>query len=263
MRTTNRLPRLWCLALLASLWASLASAAMASAATPPANGAILRQWSGEYRNETIATGERRGSEKFDLLVHPDGSRTLSISSDMTTRNAWFTVVLRNDAKFRPMEAAAFYWNGARYKGSGHFTVNADQLMAKSNGPISGQQQSATVVPARFSIGLHPVSGDGWHTAQHDPSGDALQTIALYSVEASADLTKPVLGTMLPLTVEFVGEETIEVPAGRFATKRYRLAGMNDLWVYGEERIVIRSDLPARGLRYVLTSLSGTAPLPRD
>jgi hypothetical protein len=31
--------------------------------------------------------------------------------------------------------------------------------------------------------------------------------------------------------------------------------MNDLWVYGADRIVIRSELPTRGLRYVLTSMS--------
>ncbi len=74
------------------------------------------------------------------------------------------------------------------------------------------------------------------------------------MEASADLAKPVLGSLVPLQIEFVGNETIDVPGGRFETQRYRLAGMNDLWVYGDERIVVRSDLPARGLRYVLIRL---------
>ena len=229
---------------------------------PHSNAAVARHWSGEYRNETIAGADRRGSEKFDLLVHPDGSRTISISSDMTTRNAWFTVVLRNDSNFRPVEATAFYWNGGRYKGSGHFVVTHDTVQAESNGPVSGQQTSQTTVPMKFSIGLHPVSADGWHTVQHDPKGDPRQSISLYSVEASADLSKPVLGSLVSLQIDFVGEETIEVPAGRFTTKRYRLAGMNDLWVYGEQRIVIRSDLPGRGLRYVLTSLNESAQPPR-
>lgn len=241
------------------LWLSAALSAIAADDTHT-NAAVTRHWSGEYRNETIATGERRGRESFDLLVHPDGSRTISIASDMTTRNAWFTVVLRNDANFRPLEASAFYWNGGRYKGSGHFLVMNDLVRGESNGPVSGAQIHETAVSARFSIGLHPVSADGWHTAQHDPNGDPRQTISLYSVEASSDLTKPVLGSLVPLQIEFIGKETIEVPAGRFETQRYRLAGMNDLWVYGEERIVIRSDLPARGLRYVLTRLeSGMSP----
>jgi len=229
-----------------------------AAETTNSNGAVARHWSGEYRNETIDSAERRGSEKFDLVVHPDGSRTIAISSDMTTRNAWFTVVLRNDANFRPIEASAFYWNSGRYKGSGYFTITEDRIVATSNGPTSGTQRGESPVPTRFSIGLHPVSADGWHTAQHEPNGDAKQTVSLYSIEASADVSKPVLGTIVPLSVEYVGDETIDVPAGRFETRRYKLAGMNDLWVHGEDRIVIRSDLPARGLRYVLTKLELSA-----
>ncbi len=254
---TRRRSALLCLAL------GLLTPPLAAPVATAANAAVVRHWSGEYRNESIATGERRGSEKFDLLVHPDGSHTLSITSDMTARHAWFTVVLRQDSNFRPLEASAFYWNGGRYKGSGHFLVTDETVQAQSNGPVSGRHHQQSKVPARFSLGLHPVSADGWHTALHDPKGTARQTISLYSVEASADLTKPVLGALLPLQIEFVGDETIEVPAGRYATKRYRLAGMNDLWVHGEERIVIRSDLPARGLRYVLTRLSDSAQPPRD
>lgn len=249
---TTRLARL-CLTLACTVW----STAHATDKTL-ANGAVVRQWSGEYRNETIDGGELRGSEKFDLVVHPDGSRTISISSDMTTRNAWFTVVLRNDTNFRPIEASAFYWNGGRYKGSGHFVVTSDSIRADSNGPVSGKQSQTTHIPDRLSIGLHPVSADGWHTAQYDPTGEPAQSIALYSIEASADVTKPVLGTVLPLRIEYIGDETIDVPAGRFNTRRYKLAGLSDLWVYGEDRIVIRSDLPARGLRYVLTKLESSA-----
>jgi hypothetical protein len=224
------------------------------ASTPDANASASRVISGSYRNETISGGERRGGETFELIIHPDGSRTLSISSDLTARNAWFTVVLRTAADFRPLEAYASYWNGGSFKGSGRFIVDGDRVLAESNGPASGLQRRESPVPARFSIGAHPVSGDGWHTASFDPAGPPRQQVSLYSVEAGADRAKPVLGTVLPLEMEYVGEETVEVPAGRFTVTRYRLAGMNDLWVYGPDRIVIKSELPARGLRYVLTSL---------
>lgn len=209
---------------------------------------------GEYRNETIAGAERRGEENFELVVFADGSRTLSISSDLSARQAWFTVVLRAAADFRPLEAYASYWTGGGYKGSGRFIVEGEKLLADSSGPMTGQQKSETRVPALFSIGTHPVSADGWHTVSFEPSGPARQKFTLYSVEASADRTKPVLGKLVMLDIEYLGEETIEVPAGKFVTQRYRLAGMNDLWIHGPDRIVIRSDLPARGTRYVLTSL---------
>lgn len=227
---------------------------LSATATAAGNGSTSRVISGEYRNETIAEGARRGGERFELAVHADGSRTLSISSDLTSRNAWFTVVLRSAADFRPLEAYADYWNGGVHKGSALFRVEGERVVAESRGNASGLQRSEVVVPARFSIGSHPVSADGWHTASHDPARPGKQSISLYSVEAGADPAKPVLGTLVALDIEYVGEETIEVPAGRFETRRYRLAGMNDLWVYGPDRIVIKSELPARGLRYVLTSL---------
>jgi hypothetical protein len=90
---TRRRSALLCLAL------GLLTPPLAAPVATAANAAVVRHWSGEYRNESIATGERRGSEKFDLLVHPDGSHTLSITSDMTARHAWFTVVLRQDSRF--------------------------------------------------------------------------------------------------------------------------------------------------------------------
>lgn len=235
--------------LVGALWVAASVTAIAAG-----NGATPRVISGEYRNETIAEGARRGGERFELAVHVDGSRTVSISSDLTSRNAWFTVVLRSAADFRPLEAYADYWNGGVHKGSGLFRVEGERVFAESRGKTSGVQRSETVVPARFSIGAHPVSADGWHTASHDATKPGKQQISLYSVEAGADPAKPVLGTLVSLDIEFLGEETIEVPAGRFETRRYRLAGMNDLWVHGPERIVVKSELPARGLRYVLTSL---------
>lgn len=236
------------------------TASAAQPVSPPISQAVaVRVVQGEYRSEGVAGGERRGSEYFQLVVNSDGSRTLSISSDLTWRNSWFTVVLRSAADFRPLEAYVNYWSGGRYKGSGHFVVEGERMLAESNGPDSGRQQQETAIPEHFSIGTHPVSADGWHTAALEASNRATskntRQLQLYSVEASADSAKPVLGTLVPLEVEYLGEETIEVPAGRFATQRYRLAGMNDLWVYGADRIVIRSELPRRGLRYVLTSMS--------
>jgi len=244
-------------ALLAAAFAILlanAGVVAANGGTPAAGSVAARVIDGEYRSEGIAAGERRGGERFQLVVHADGSRTLSISSDLTWRNAWFTVVLRSAADFRPLEAYASYWSAGRYKGSGHFSVDGSRLLAVSTGPESGRQTQEIEVPQRFSMGTHPVSADGWHTAGIIAASPTKRQFPIYSVEAGADLAKPVLGTLVSLEVEYLGEETIEVPAGRFVAGRYRLAGMNDLWVHGPDRLVIRSDLPARGLRYVLTTL---------
>lgn len=218
-----------------------------------ANGSLERRWLGQYRSETTSDGKVRGSETFEMLVHADGSRTLNISTDLRARQGWFNVTLRVAADHRPLEAYVNYWNAGRYKGSGYFLVDDSSLFASSAGP-AGRQQRITEVPRRFSIGAHPVAADGWHTASYDPVVAGKQSVSLYSIEAGVDPSRPVLGEIVPLEIELLGEEEIEVPAGRFKTHRYRLAGVNDLWVHGPDKLVIRSEIAVRNLRYVLLSL---------
>ena len=243
---------------LSSLAACMTPAAVARGApvaenTGP-NAAIVRRASGTYRYETLGDARRRGEERFTLLVHPDGSRTLNVWHDLAARNAQFTVVLRTAADFRPLEAYVSYWNGARFKGSAHFLVDGGRLTATSRGP-AGRVPQELDVPARFSIGTHPVAGDGWHAAaSYDLARGGRQTLQFYSLEASTDLARPVLGTLRPLEAERVGEEEVEVPAGRFKAVRWRLSGVNDLWVVGEDQLVVKSVIAARDLQYVLTEL---------
>ena len=245
----------------AALWLALLPAALALSSAPPAavrenqgpNAAIVRRASGVYRYEALSDGRLRGEERFQMFAHPDGSRTMMVWHDLFARNAQFSVMLRNDADLLPLEAFVSYWNAGSFKGSAHFRVQGAQLAATSSGP-AGVITQLTELPKIFSMGTHPVAGDGWHTAGYDAARGGAQSLTLYSLEASTDLTKPVLGTLRPLSVERIGTETVEVPAGRFEAERWRLAGVNDLWVVGPDRLVVKSVIAARDLQYVLTSL---------
>jgi hypothetical protein len=235
--------------------------ARAQSSAPPApvvenqgpNAAILRRASGVYRYEALSDGRLRGEERFQLFVHPDGSRTLMVWHDLFARNAQFSVMLRNGVNFLPLEAFVSYWNAGSFKGSAHFRVQGAQLAATSSGP-AGVITQLTELPKIFSIGTHPVAADGWHTAGYEAARGGVQSLTLYSLEASTDLTKPVLGVLRPLSVERLGTETVDVPAGKFAAERWRIAGVNDLWVVGPDRLVVKSVIAARDLQYVLTSL---------
>jgi hypothetical protein len=79
--------------------------------------------------------------------------------------------------------------------------------------------------------------------------------ALYALDASNDLGKPVLGSLANLTFEVLGEETIKVPAGTFSAVHYRLAGRSDIWITLPDRIVIKMSNPGRGYDYVLTEFA--------
>lgn len=221
----------------------------------PGNRSILRQASGRYRYESISDGAVRGAESWQFFAHPDGSRTMLMWHDLAARQAQFSVVLRVAETFRPIEAYVSYWNGGAFKGSSLVRVKDRTLIASSDGP-AGPASHEVQVEQRFSIGTHPVAGDGWHTWTVAKDAVGVQTSNLYAMEASADLTKPVLGALAPLSIEYLGPETIEVPAGRFDTIKVRLAGVNDLWITPIDRLVVKSRIAARDLQYVLVESSG-------
>ena len=189
-----------------------------------------------------------------MLVHADGSRSLLMWHDLFARNAQFTVALRVAADFRPVEAYASYWNGGAYKGASLIRVAGKHLSVSFGGP-AGQIDQTIDVPAVFSLGTHPVAGDGWHVAGLDAKVTGAQTLSLASVEASTDINRPMLVTVVPLQVERMGSERITVAAGTFDTTHYRLAGVNDIWVLDDDLIVVKSVSTTRGLEYELTTLT--------
>jgi hypothetical protein len=244
--------------------AAPAPAAASSAPRAPAtpipenqgpNATILRRAAGTYRYETIRDRRVRGEERWQFLAHADGSRTLLMWHDLAARNAQFTVVLRVADSFRPLEAFVNYWNGGAYKGSALLRVDGNTLSASAAGP-AGARDARVEVPAKFSIGSHPVAGDGWHTWPADSALRGEQQGLSYAMEASTDLAKPVLGTLTPLRIEFLGTETLDTPLGKVATLHVRLAGVNDLWITPRDRLVVRSVIPARDLQYTLVAASG-------
>ena len=212
---------------------------------------IVRSVRGTYTYQTLADKQPRGWERFQLFVYRDGSRALQMWHDLAARNAQFTVFLRTDPSFRPVEAYLNYWVDGGYKGAAWIRVEDSVLRIDSQG-AAGPQQAEVAVPQQFSIGTHPVSGDGWHMSPRK-SGETHQA-TIYSMEASADLSKPLLGTLVEMPFETLGEAAVETPAGRFEAIHYRLAGMSDVWVSTEDRLVIRMVNRARDLEYLLVEL---------
>ncbi len=217
------------------------------------NASVVRKVSGHYQYTAISDGADRGEEAFQLIVHPDGSRTMMIWHDLAAKDAQFSVLLRTARNFRPLSAYVSYWVENGYKGQTLFTVNGDRITARTFGP-SGEHVQVLEVPEQFSIGTHPVSADGWHLWYADKLPATGAAINLFSVEASADLDKPMLGTLVAMPVEIVGDEVVETPAGSFNTTHFRLMGATDLWVTGEDRLLVRMVQSRFDREYLLTEL---------
>ena len=88
-----------------------------------------------------------------------GSRTMLMSHDSPAQRE-FTVVLRNDATFRPLEAFVSYSNAARFKGSAHILVQGAEQLAQASGRRAWWRRRRQC--RRVSIGTHPVAATVAH-----------------------------------------------------------------------------------------------------
>jgi len=224
-----------------------------AAGTPaPAGGnASVRRWAeGEYAYSTLRGGRDRGWERFRMTVHADGTRTLLMWHGLRARSAQFTSLLRSSASFEPLEAWVSYWNDGRHKGSASIFRDGDALDLESRGTW-GTYRERTVVSSPFSIGTHPVAGDGWHLwVESLGPGPA----RVFGLEAGVEQDKPIRGALREMPFERIGEERIAVPAGEFDTVHYRLGGRTDVWLHGEDRLMIRMRNESADREYALTRL---------
>ncbi len=240
-------------ALLIISWGTVAVAQNQEEENKGSNANIVRWAKGSYLYRGLSDGRIRGTEDWTLTVHPDGSRTMRMWNDLFARNGHLTATLRVAEDFRPIEAHVSYWAQGKFKGSGLFTVNGDTLEAITNGP-QGRVAETVEVPQGFSIITHPLAGDGWHTWYYDREKGGEQSGTTYNIE-STDPSKPAIGKVEPMALEFIADETIEVPAGTFEAAHFRIGGNGDVWTTGSDSILVKFSWEVFGLEYVLDSYS--------
>ena len=233
---------------------------VAKPAGAPANSNLKRagvvRWAtGRYAYTTFKDGRARGTEDFHLTVHADGSRSLTMWHDIFARHSQFSVNLNIDAAQRPTAAFISYWTVDGYKGSTYIKVDGSQLLADYRGQ-RGDLKQTLAVPAQFSIGSHPVAGDGWHTFNCDGAVGRPGHARVYSMEATADLSRPMLGELTDMPCEAFGAERITVPGGTFDTLHFRLGGVSDIWITRQDRMMVKFTTEKFDRAYTLVELQG-------
>jgi hypothetical protein len=202
----------------------------------------------------MAKGNATGSEHFYLTVHSDTTRVMRAFTRIPARGVQINVVLRADANFRPIDAYVSIFSGAKLKGVGFYSVDGDQVNAQLTG-IGGHRTRTTTVPAKFSLVTHPLALDGWHSWYAREDTREAQPLNVYFIDGdSRAAADSMLGSLRSLSIMYVGEEVVTVPAGSFATKHYRIVGMADFWVTGPDRLLVRYKWPTIDRMYELTSL---------
>jgi len=256
----KRIPAAWSTVLTLALACAFAAPTRGAdaAAAGTGNASIVRHLAGEYAYRTLGDGRARGSERFELIAHPDGTRTLVMWNDLFARNGQIHAVLRVGADFRPLAASYTYFNDGAFKGSGSFVL-ADRRLSGTVRTATGELlEQELEVPDNVSFALHPLAGDGWHAWYVGSEAGNEVRGAMVNFDASADTARPALAHLQEQAWRYEGAESIEVPAGRFDAQRYAGAGAT-VWVTGPDRVLVRFLWPQFDREYVLTRLEQATP----
>ncbi len=219
------------------------------------NTVIVRKAQGTYEYGRLDSDVIRGHEDWIVTAHPDGTRTLQAFVDLRDGDHQTNVILRVDSDFRPLDAFASFWRSGIYGGAGRYRIDGAVLHADVSGPRGAATHSITV-PPRFSLRVHPVITEGWQVWTYDRSIDGPQTHVLYNVVTIGDPPMPGIGVLREHDIEYLGRESVTVPAGTFDTDHYSFYdGRYDIWLWGEDDILVRYANFGNGNEYRLIKLA--------
>jgi hypothetical protein len=210
-----------------------------------------------------------GKEWFTISIHANGDRTLqsmtSMDDDKLLRHITYSV----DSQWRPQDCTIRITINDKFQGSAWFRFAEDVVECESfttdAGRISQRWPVKTSIPLFVS---HSVAADCWVNALIDKTKkDEPQTF--YPRLASSSLgnggSGPLLGnttTVTPepakLVLDYLGEEEIVVPAGRFKCDRVSLNKGKiprfETWTHGPDFIPTQARYDLRKKYYVLAEL---------
>jgi hypothetical protein len=200
-------------------------------------------------NQSHRQGAERGRESFRLDVHRDGSRVLDAHSEIDDAPAVVRDInLRVDADKLPQECFVRIAVGGQFRGSGWFNFNANEAQCESTTTVEGRisQRFPLQAPLR-AFGNHAIINDACAMSLYDlTQGPGKQHFfMLLSSPDHRGATGPMLYPV-QLAIEYVGEEEIDVIAGRFKARHFRILDVGmpeehpdyDLWVTADEHYIL-------------------------
>ena len=244
------------LSLVAAFAAAYTASAYAQVEAPqPTDATLVKKiYSGTNVCKGLTDGSPCGSERWNMTVYEDGTRTIRTFLNSTDTASQITMVMRVDEDFKSIDAFSHGYSMGKFLGSGFYAVEGDKLKQTINTP-DGVFVEELDVPENFSLLLHPVSADGWHYAYYDQKKLGQQTSQQCTLGAAG---RSVMCAFSERMLEFVANETITVPAGTFDTHRFKFGDSTELWLMGPDRIIVQHEYGEGNSRYQLTEYEETA-----
>ena len=167
--------------------------------------------------------------------------------------------MRNGA---PLDAAIRLEIDGRFIGSSWFRFGDNSVECQGLTAGEGRFSQVFEVPRRPDVfAPHPLVCDGWQMAAFDHAGPPIQELCSANPSPRPDgASGPMLGFDAK-KLEYLGRDTIEVPAGRFDVEHYAIHSSRSdwppllVWVHGPDRLFIRMDWPVVAAeRFMLTAI---------
>ncbi len=237
-------------------WAvvALSWCATSQAQTLPDNTNLTRESFGTIAWRVLSTGEVRGEEQFHITAHPDGSRTVMAVSRYGPRDIQRHSLYRIDAALRPVEAAIQYWIEGTWRASGTLTATDTHVTVQSRGP-QGDAAHTLETSGPFAVLPHQLAPDAWRVLLYDKSAGGVQELSVYDPAPLADGPDGMLGKMTSHKAEYIGQERLTVPAGTFDCDHFRIGDSIDLFVTGQDAVLVTWRFSAIDREHVLTRLT--------
>jgi hypothetical protein len=211
-----------------------------------------------YRKKS--TGAERGREDWSLTRNCDGTVTMRCLAMTDDSKLVRDVIYTRRKDGRPVDAFIRLQAADRLIGCGYFRVHGGSMDVIADGDETGHSvQTLTVPKDFFSIATHAVMLDGWMYFNYDREKGGEQLRIFYNTSTRLDGADGPLGRVETCRVKFISEEEVEVPAGRFKAAHFQMDSDNlevpaaNLWVAGEDKILLRCDWRELDLEYVLTT----------
>lgn len=236
---------------------------MSSGITRSITGTIQYTSNQEHRR-----GAERGREYFRIDCHPDGSQTIASHCEIDDAPAVVRDVnLRVDAQRMPQESFVRIAVGGQFRGSGWFRFHGNVAECEASTTIEGRvSQRITLEQPLVAFGNHAIVNDGYLMSLYDLSKGAGTQVIRKMMLSSPDhrgATGPMLFA-IDLAIEYIGDTEIDVAAGHFKARHFRIVevpGMPvahpeyDLWVTADDDYVL---LKAEVAGYMQTAYELTA-----
>jgi hypothetical protein len=182
-------------------------------------------------NKPDRMGEERGRERWTLVKHTDGRRSLVAHSEIDDRPSVLRFVqlnLRTD--FRPADAFVRITVGDEFHGSGWFRFTGASAECETFTATDGRVSQRMDLPrGACFFGGHAIQNDGWATQQVDRGrpGEIQPVVALLSSPDHRGATGPLLCTVQANMV-YDGEETVTVEAGNYPAWHFRFVAVTGM-----------------------------------